>query len=335
MLSCVSVFVSRSYLFLPSGVTGTIQANMRKLLTILLASCFLAVSTVAITTDVAEAARLGGAKSFGSHPSMSSPAKNPMQYNRQAQAPAAQPGAAAAKKGGLGFGGGLLGGLLAGSLLGSLFGGAGMGGGGGFLDIILLALIGFLIFSFIRKRKAGQQQAYQTAGQQQTWREPQQQNSQYAGQNTGSAWDSLRSDQGAQQAGMGTVTMQSNVPAGFDAEDFLKGAKMAYTRLQASWDRRDMEDISHFATAPVMQELYRQQAEDPNPGRTQIVMLNATLVNVEEFGGQDRAQVYFDALLIEDPQQTQPANARELWTFVRDHATGSWKLDGIQQIEGC
>ena len=268
---------------------------------------------------------------------MSSPAKNPMQYNRQAQAPAAQPGAAA-KKGGLGFGGGLLGGLLAGSLLGSLFGGAGMGGGGGFLDIILLALIGFLIFSFIRKRKAGQQQAYQTAGQQQTWREPQQQpqqNSQYAGQNTGSAWDSLRSDQGAQQAGMGTVTMQSNVPAGFDAEDFLKGAKMAYTRLQASWDRRDMEDISHFATAPVMQELYRQQAEDPNPGRTQIVMLNATLVNVEEFGGQDRAQVYFDALLIEDPQQTQPANARELWTFVRDHATGSWKLDGIQQIEGC
>ena len=331
----MSVFVFRSYHFLPSGVTGTIQANMRKLLTILLASCFLAVSTVAITTDVAEAARLGGAKSFGSHPSMSSPAKNPMQYNRQAQAPAAQPGAAAAKKGGLGFGGGLLGGLLAGSLLGSLFGGAGMGGGGGFLDIILLALIGFLIFSFIRKRKAGQQQAYQTAGQQQTWREPQQQNSQYAGQNTGSAWDSLRSDQGAQQAGMGTVTMQSNVPAGFDAEDFLKGAKMAYTRLQASWDRRDMEDISHFATAPVMQELYRQQAEDPNPGRTQIVMLNATLVNVEEFGSQDRAQVYFDALLIEDPQQTQPANARELWTFVRDHATGSWKLDGIQQIEGC
>ncbi len=315
---------------------------MKKLLTALFASCFLFVSAVSVVTvcpDIAEAARMGGGKSFGSHPSMSSPAQNPTHFNRQPQAPMSQPGAAnAARKSGLGFGGGLLGGLLAGSLLGSLFGGAGYGGGGGgLLDIILLAIVGWLVFSFFRRRRANQDTAYQTAGQQSYQNQSagqgcqQNMNQQYAGQ-TGSAWDNLRSNP---QANAGTVSYQSNIPAGFDTEDFLKGAKAAYTRMQASWDRRDLDDISHFATPAIIDELRRQMADDPNPGRTQIVMLNATLVNVDEFGSQDRAQVYFDALLIEDPRQTQPSNARELWTFVREHATGNWKLDGLQQIEGC
>ena len=77
----------------------------------------------------------------------------------------------------------------------------------------------------------------------------------------------------------------------------------------------------------------RQKAEDPNPSQTQILLVNASLQSVEEFGDKDRAAVYFDVVMREDPNQEQPTHAREIWTFVRQHQTGNWQLDGLQQVE--
>ena len=77
--------------------------------------------------DTADAARLGGGRSFGSRPSMSQPAQAPSAMQRQSTqqrqqaAQAQQP----QRKGFLGGMGGLLGGLLAGSLIGSLLFGGG------------------------------------------------------------------------------------------------------------------------------------------------------------------------------------------------------------------
>jgi predicted lipid-binding transport protein (Tim44 family) len=60
------------------------------------------------------------------------------------------------------FGGGLLGGLAGGLLFGSLFGGpsahggmgGGSGGGIGLFDIVLLCGIGYLIYWYIKKKRA-------------------------------------------------------------------------------------------------------------------------------------------------------------------------------------
>ena len=91
--------------------------------------------------DTADAARLGGGRSFGSRPSMSQPAQAPSAMQRQSTqqrqqaAQAQQP----QRKGFLGGMGGLLGGLLAGSLIGSLLFGGGFSGGG-IMDILLLGI---------------------------------------------------------------------------------------------------------------------------------------------------------------------------------------------------
>ena len=118
-----------------------------------------------------------------------------------------------------------------------------------------------------------------------------------------------------------------------DIDEFLEGAKLAYTRLQASWDKRDLNDIAQFTTPPVMEALREQLAQEPSSGRTEIILVNAQLLEVNEEGTEERAQVYFDVLLREDPQQSTPTNAREIWHFVRERSNnGMWKLDGIQQI---
>jgi predicted lipid-binding transport protein (Tim44 family) len=123
------------------------------------------------------------------------------------------------------------------------------------------------------------------------------------------------------------------VPADFDTDEFLRGAKAAYTRLQASWDRRDLNDIASFATEDVMRELREQAAEDPNPGRTEIMLVNASLLEVRDEGSLRRVAVYFDVLMREDQRAARPEQVREVWHFVCSTAAGdSWKLDGIQQL---
>ena len=62
--------------------------------------------------------------------------------------------------------------------------------------------------------------------------------------------------------------------------------------------------------------------------------VNASLLSVDTVGDEQIAQVYFNVLLREDPSQEAPIDVREIWHFVRPASgDGTWKLDGIQQVE--
>lgn len=293
--------------------------------------------------DYADAARMGGGKSFGSKPFMNKQAAPPaMRQQTTQQGAGAMAGANAAKPGGM-FGGmgGIFGGLLAGTLLGSLLSGNGMGGGG-FMDIILIAILAFVAWKLFQRFRSRPQQQTQAAGMgggmfrqnNDAGQAPMQQTNAQGGM-----WDRMKTmgqgvaPQAAAPQGAAYTAPESDIPAGFDTEEFLRGAKMAYTRMQQSWDRRDLADIAQFATPSVMRELQAQAAEDPNPSHTEIMQVNAQATGVEEEGDNTRAQVYFDVLMREDPSQPAPSNVREIWHFLRIGKDGNWKLDGIQQVE--
>ena len=142
-------------------------------------------------------------------------------------------------------------------------------------------------------------------------------------------WDSL-SSQGSTYNSQPEVVIP--MPADFDAEEFLRGAKMAYNRLQAAWDNRDLNDIAQFASPAVMDAVRQQLAEETEPSKTEILLVNAQLLSVVNEDKEQRAQVYFDVLMRERPDQTTPSNVREIWHFVRELDGGTWKLDGIQQV---
>ncbi len=289
--------------------------------TILTMMIFVGSLLVISVLDADAARRFGGGRSFGSKPSMNRSTTAPKQQQpavtQQQQGAGAQSAAAAKKPGMFGGMGGMLGGLLAGSLIGSLLFGGGFSGGG-MMDILLIALLlyfGFKLFS----RRAAQRAAPQPAQGPSPM--------QYQQQDMGDRWDHLQQGGGTPSAPAGPV-----VPEGFDVEDFLKGAKMAYNRLQAAWDKRDLEDIALFTSQSVQDEVKKQFDEDPNPGKTEILLSNAQLLSVTEENDEQRATVFFDVLLRED-SSTETAQAREVWHFVRSSAGGNWKLDGIQQVE--
>lgn len=303
---------------------------------IFLSACALALP------DSAEAARMGGGRSFGSRPYMSTPAQRPA-VRQQTPATAPRNAQAAQQRPGM-FGGmgGLFGGLLAGTLLGSLLSGNGMGGGGGggFLDIIIIGLliyVGLKLFARFRNRQSQEPAPAGTGGSIFGSSRPDLTNDganqPFARTTTqASGWDALRNltGQGSQPP---AADPGVDVPAGFDTDEFLRGAKMAYTRMQQAWDRRDLDDIAQFATPAVMAALREQMAAEPGPSHTEIMLVNAQLLGAENEGEDQRAQVFFDVLLRERPDQDTPSSAREIWHFLREGVSGTWKLDGIQQVE--
>lgn len=285
--------------------------------------------------DYADAARMGGGRSFGSKPFMNKPAQAPaMRQNTAQQRPGAMAGSAVSKPGLLGGMGGIFGGLLAGTLLGSLLSGNGFAGGGGFMDILFFAILAFVGWKLFQRFRSRPQQTAQPAGVPGGMFSQAPEPEQGPMQRTdiqGGIWDKMKNmTQGAAPA---PVDSGVDLPAGFDSEEFLRGAKMAYNRMQQSWDKRDLNDIAQFATPAIMRELQAQAAEDPNPSRTEIMQVNAQVVGAENEGDNMRAQVYFDVLMREDSSQQTPSNIREIWHFLRIGKDGNWKLDGIQQVD--
>lgn len=117
---------------------------MRTSVYALLMAFVLAIGMGGFASD-AEAKRLGGSKSFGKSFSTSKSATSP---TSSSTSKAAAAGGTTKKSGFLGgLGGGLLGGLLAGGLFAALMG-SGAFDGISFGDILLFAVIGFLIYKF-------------------------------------------------------------------------------------------------------------------------------------------------------------------------------------------
>ena len=261
--------------------------------------------------DSADARRFGGSRSFGSRPSYSKSFQKP---SAPLSSPTKQATPGTSPMRGRGMFGGMLGGMLMGGLLGSLFFG-GPFNGISFIDILLLGGGLFLLTRLLRSRQSAPQASGGPGNVHDMDR---------------GAWDHLRSTQHQQAA-----SQADNFPPGFNAEEFLQGAKAAYTRLQASWDARDMEDLRHFTSPEVFAEIETQAASDPNPGKTEILLLEAKLLEVKSLGNQTVATVLFDTMLREDSASAPAEQVREAWHFSRYDTTGDshWVVEGIQQLE--
>ncbi|BAV92242.1 Tim44 domain-containing protein [Candidatus Desulfovibrio trichonymphae] len=292
---------------------------------------FLFFATCALClSETAEAARLGGGRSFGGKPFMSRPAPVPgmtRQTPSTQSAPSKGVPPTAMQRHGMG---GLFGGLLAGTLIGSMLFGHGFAGGG-FLDILIFGLLLYFCLKLFARARAKTADARQQKASAYAATSPSSMPQQNNVPTYGDAgWERLR-DTGRDDA-QADAGMPHGVPAGFNTEEFLRGAKMAYRRLQSAWDKRDLEDIAEFATPAVIAAVRGQMEEDPKPSTTELLLVNAYLLHIETDGNDERAEVFFDVLMRENQDQDAPSSTREVWHFVRTTENDAWKLDGIQQV---
>jgi predicted lipid-binding transport protein (Tim44 family) len=121
------------------------------------------------------------------------------------------------------------------------------------------------------------------------------------------------------------------VPAGFDADAFARTAKAIFVRLQEANDAGRVDELRAFTT-PELHAALREDvdARRGNPQRTDVVRLDARVLDVATEGAQQVVSVRFHGLLREAADQpAEPFD--EVWHFVRPReGGGEWAIAGIQ-----
>lgn len=124
---------------------------------------------------------------------------------------------------------------------------------------------------------------------------------------------------------------------GFDTEGFLQASKRNFISLQDAWDRSDIPSLRAMMTEHMLAEIQSQLAERERAGaganRTEVVMLDAQLLGLEDREDAYLASVEFSGLIREDPS-AGPNPFRELWAIMRPKAgEAGWLVAGVQALQ--
>ncbi|CAG9183444.1 hypothetical protein LMG23992_04980 [Cupriavidus laharis] len=294
----------------------------------------------------ANAKRMGGSRSIGKQSSTvtqqrqqapaqqtpSQPAQQPAQQAAPATAGAAGAAAAAAPKRNWG---GILGGIAAGLGIGWLLSHFGLGGAAlSFLsNLILIALVAFVVMWLIRKFRGGsrqQQPAYAGAGAGGMARNAEPMLRQPAAPAT--AAEPVMPAAGAAAPVAAGAAQPWGVPADFDTEAFLRNAKVHFVRLQAAWDAGNLDDIREFTTPEMFAEIKMDLSErGAEVNKTDVVTLEAQMLGIESSPSQHLASVRFSGMIRERAGEAAQPFA-EVWNLAKPvSGSGGWLLAGIQQ----
>ena len=313
------------------------KRHLVKGLALVAAVMFLSMTVLELTAH----ARAGGSRSSGSRGSRS--------YSRQA-APSSQPGPSRQQMapapspmqqiGGGGFmrsmAGGLVGGMLGGMLFRGMAGaggmGGGIGGGIGLFEIVLLAGIGYLIYRYVKKRRAESAPTfYSQPGYQ-------------VGNTTVS--DAYLVDQPvADGVDVGLSHIRQMDPY-FDEGRFKDSVMDIFFKIQGGWMNRDLAAMSALLTDE-MKGIFREDLDrllrDKQVNRLENIAVRSVEINeVWQEAGQDYISALIYANLLDyttddatgavvTGSKTEPVKFEEYWTFTRPVGNNSWRLSAISQ----
>jgi predicted lipid-binding transport protein (Tim44 family) len=230
--------------------------------------------------------------------------------------------------------GGLIAGLGLGALLGSMFGG-GMGGMAGILMLLLVAGVAFMAWRAFAARRAPETSApmaFAGAGEGGA-ASPGTAAPTRAPLNIGAGVSAAAAPQAEAAPIPGTETQAAPIP-GFEAEPFLRVAKTSFIRLQAANDAKDLNDIRDFTTPEMFAEISMQIRERGDaPQKTEVVSVNASLVEAVVEGDYAVVSVRFTGLMREAPE-ANPEPFDEIWHVRQDQRDrkATWLIAGIQQV---
>jgi predicted lipid-binding transport protein (Tim44 family) len=259
----------------------------------------------------------------------------------------------------------MLGGLAAG--LGLAWLASSMGLGEEFGNMLMFALLAMVavgvIGYFLRSRKAGAARqgdlAYQGAGQSaESPATMRQYNPEKVGNDASARpWESqqTRFDAtpqanpqtggsliGSAIGGAQPATLQGSqtwgVPDGFDSVSFVEAAKRNFITLQDAWDRADMDSLKAMMTDSMLSEIKSQLTEREvnfpgQPNKTEVVMLEAQLLGIEELPEVYMASVEFNGVIREDPTSA-PSPFREVWNMTKPrNGNSGWLVAGVQALQ--
>ena len=152
------------------------------------------------------------------------------------------------------------------------------------------------------------------------------------------AFDAGKSGGGVQIGSALAGSQNWGIPDGFDVNGFVGAAKRNFLTLQDAWDRSDIPTLRSMMTDEMLSEIRTQLAErekhlNGQPNKTDVVLLEAQLLGIEDLGDAYMASVEFSGLIREQPS-AGPSPFREVWNMTKPKDGNSgWLVAGVQALQ--
>ncbi|OUL58525.1 Tim44 domain-containing protein [Pseudoalteromonas ulvae] len=254
-----------------------------------------------------------GSKSKGKTQQTSQQKQQADQPNNSTQAPTT----AAKSSNKKGIMGGILGGLLMGGLIAAMLGGDFEGLQ--IMDMLMMALIAFIIFKVIKAvmAKNAVNRTATAGGPPITPTET----AQYRQSPASSSSNGFSATQNE---------VPFNLPANFDLNGFLQGARDHYHTLQKAWNENDLSTIEEYVSPALFTELKAERAEVVDVA-TEVMFIDAELARADSSPIQWEISVRFKGKY-RDLADKQEEAINEIWHLERDmrQANAPWLIVGIE-----
>src|SRR5437016_448614 len=287
-------------------------------------------------SDIVDAGRMGGGRSFGaqrqsvapskSTPPAAAPANNAAAQPATPTSPASTAPTPAAAPSGASRWLGPIAGIAAGLGLAALLSHFGLSEGFGSLLLVALVIFAgvFLVRMLMRRRETAKPLQYAGASVRPGYENQ-----------ARPVWSDAPKVEPpvAPAAGApGFGVARKPLPQGFDAAGFASEAKRQFIRLQGSYDTADRAALSAVMTSEMYTEIGRELDERGPHQATEIVTLDADVLDVSTEGDKHWASVRFTGLVREDGEP-QPKSIDEVWNLAKPvRGTSGWLLAGITQL---
>lgn len=306
-------------------------------------------SLLALPFDAEARRSMGGGKSFGTQSSnvtskrsaVPPPAAN---TTRNATTPAAGAAAGTAAAGATRTGMsrflGPLAGIAAGLGIAALLSHLGLGGA--LLEFlssaILIGLVVFAIIFLVRKLRGGARQPAMAQAGNNSFRNTQGSGNGFQRQSApempaqtpaAAAPAAVAAAPAAAAVPAAPVDTSWFIPENFDTSAFLANAKQQFIKIQSLWDSGSLEALREYMTDDLIAEI-KPELLGRKDGHTDVVLLNAELLGIEQVSGGHLASVRYSGMLRETGEP-EAFRFEEVWNLYKGENTG-WLLAGIQQI---
>jgi predicted lipid-binding transport protein (Tim44 family) len=289
--------------------------------------------------------RLGGGTSIGRQSSNVTQREAQRTPPQQAPAQQAAPQPAQPQR----SWGGMLGGLAAGLGLAWLAHSLGLGEAfGQFFLVLLFVMLAMLVAGWMMRSRRPQP-AYGGPAPADTARPPRQYSPDKVGNDASArpwerasmAFDAAKyapATSGLQIGSALGVQSTWGIPTGFDVEGFVATARRNFVTLQDAWDRADLVTLRSMMTDEMLGEIKSQLAEREKqlagkPNHTEVGMLDAQLLGIEDLGADYMASVEFSGMIREEPS-AGPSPFREVWNMTKPkNGASGWLVAGVQALQ--
>lgn len=197
------------------------------------------------------------------------------------------------------------------------------------LELLFLGIMAFFVYRMFARRRDGNKDDQSKKPNDQVTRREAADRYEAARQ----MWDMLGGEE--EQSAGASQNHHVDSSGEFDSAEFMEGVKLFYARMREAMDSGQFDSLHAFISPTLLDEFKQGRYGEPGAYRTEVMLIDTRLMNVDRQPDQTTVSVLIDALLKKGVSGSEQESHKVAWTFVRDERTPGalWILSKIDRVD--